>query len=352
MDDNRRFPNLFWPIIFIGVGVLYLLSNLSIIEMINFYEIWRLWPVFLVIAGINMLFGRNNRWLASLLSGLMALVVVGFLFFAPMVIETLPAPERQTERFQDAERDVQAVDVFLDFDRGNIEVFELVDSRNLFEAEVTHNQHVTFNASGSNTRDIRLRLDQVGPEIFSDWLTQSQIRAEVGLATDVPIDLDVNIGGGSADMDLTAITLDKLKADSGSGSISVNLPEGDFLVDLSSGSGSVTVMTGEDSKLDMKINVGSGKISVRLGAGCFGEVMVDSGSGLITLVVPEGTAVQLRGDTGSGSVNVPSGFIQTSGGDDIVGASGVWETAGFDQAKHQLVICFDIGSGSIRVQYP
>ena len=101
MDENRRFPNLFWPIILIGVGGLYLLSNLGMIEMISFYEIWRLWPVFLVIAGVNMLFGRNNRWLASLLSGLLALLVVAFLFFAPMVMESLPTPEMQTESFED-----------------------------------------------------------------------------------------------------------------------------------------------------------------------------------------------------------------------------------------------------------
>ena len=71
---------------------------------------------------------------------------------------------------------MHAADVTLDFDRGNIEIFSLVDSPNLFEAEVTHDEKVTFNASGPNTRNIRLRLDQVGPEIITDWFTQSQIR--------------------------------------------------------------------------------------------------------------------------------------------------------------------------------
>ncbi len=31
-----------------------------------------------------------------------------------------------------------------------------------FTAEVTHDEKVTFNSSGSSTRNIRLRLDQVG----------------------------------------------------------------------------------------------------------------------------------------------------------------------------------------------
>ncbi len=176
MDDRRRFPNLFWPVILIGVGGLYLLQNLGMIEMISFYEIWRLWPVFLVVVGINMLFGKNNRWLASLLSGLMAVVVVAFLFFAPMVMDTLPAPELTTERFTDPLSDIRQADVIVDFDHGNVEISSLVDSPNLFTAEVTHDEKVTFNSSGLSTRNIRLRLDQVGPSMFTDWITKTQVR--------------------------------------------------------------------------------------------------------------------------------------------------------------------------------
>ncbi len=152
-------------------------------------------------------------------------------------------------------------------------------------------------------------------------------------------------------MDLSGIMLEGLKADSGSGSLTVTLPEGDYPVDLSSGSGSVTVTTGGDSDLDMKVDVGSGRIVVTLADGNSGEVKLDSGSGSITVVVPEGLAVQVRGDTGSGSVNVPSGFVRTSGGENVVGDGGTWETEGFDQAEQQLVIRFDVGSGSIRVQF-
>ena len=349
MDDRRRFPNLFWPVILIGVGGLYLLQNLGMIEMISFYEIWRLWPIFLVIAGINMLFGKRNRWLASLLSGLMALVVVAFLFFAPMVIDTLPTPEMTTERFADPLGDARQADVVVDFDRGNVEIFPLVDNPNLFTAVVTHDEKVTFNSSGSSSRNIRLHLDQVGPSVFTDWISQNQVQAEVGLATGVPVDLEVYLGGGNSDMALSEIMLDNLKADSGSGNLTVSLPGGNYPVDLSSGSGSVTVATSEDSQLDMKVDVGSGRIAVTLADGNSGEIKLESGSGSITVVVPEGLAVQVRGDTGSGSVSVPAGFVRTSGGENVVGDGGTWQTEGFDQAELQLVIRFDVGSGSFKV---
>ena len=352
MNDDRRFPNLFWPIIFIGVGGLYLLANMGVIETINFGEIWRLWPIFLVIAGVNMLFGRNNRWLSSLFSGLLALAVVAFLFFAPNLVESLPGPDLQTETFSESVSGVEEAEVSIDFDRGNIFVESLVDSVNLVEASVTHDEKVTFNASGASNRNVRLRLDQINAPPFGNWFDQAQVRADVSLAAGVPISLDVNIGGGSAEMNLTDLTITRLKADSGSGSLEAVLPGGDFKVDFSSGSGSITVETGEDSELDMKLDVGSGRITVVLTDGNFGDINLDSGSGSITVIVPEGLAVRVLGDTGSGSVSVPGSYIRISGDERFGGDGGVWETDGFDEADEQLVIHFDVGSGSIRVRHP
>jgi hypothetical protein len=352
MNDDRRFPNLFWPVIFIGVGGLILLANMGLIDPINLGEVWRLWPIFLVVAGVNMLFGRNNRLFASMFSGLLALAVIAFLYFAPSVIDTLPGPELVTESFSDPSTGVQEAEVSIDFDRGNIFIEGLEESDPLFEAMVTHDERVTFNASGSSTRNIRLRLDQVSTVPFGSFFDQAQIEAQIGLAPGVPIALDVNIGGGSAEMDLGGLTLKKVKADSGSGSLEAVLPGGDYKVDFSSGSGSISVETGEDSELDMKLDVGSGRITVVLAEGNYGELNLDSGSGSITIIVPEGVAVLLRGDTGSGSVTVPSDFQQTSGDNRFSGDGGEWQTVGLDEAEEYLLIRFDVGSGSIRVKHP
>lgn len=351
MDDRRRFPNLFWPIIFIGVGALYLMANLDLIEAVDFRQIWRLWPVFLVIAGINMLFGRNTRWLASLLSGLLALLVVAFLFFAPTIMDTYRSGDLTTDTFSEPMDGAESANVSLDFDYGTIYVNALEDSPLLFVAEVTHEQDVSFHSSGADRRNIRLDLNQLGLPAFGSFLDQAKTEAQVGLASGVPIELVVDIGGGSAEMDLSDLELDRLDAGSGSGNLEAALPSGDYPVKLSSGSGSVTVQTGAGSELDLKVDVGSGRILLELGDGSSGEVELDSGSGSITVILPEGTAVRISGDTGSGSVTVPSDFIRLSGGDDLVGAGGTWQTEGFEDASDQLTIEFDVGSGSIRVKY-
>jgi len=43
------------PVILIGFGVIFLLHNLDVIRL---YQILRYWPVFLIILGVYMLYGR------------------------------------------------------------------------------------------------------------------------------------------------------------------------------------------------------------------------------------------------------------------------------------------------------
>jgi DUF4097 and DUF4098 domain-containing protein YvlB len=163
--------------------------------------------------------------------------------------------------------------------------------------------------------------------------------------------LEVDIGAGNAVMDLTALEITKLEADSGSGRLEVSLPGGDFPVSIGSGSGSISIKAAEGSELDLDADVGSGRITIEIAKNSYGRVDLDSGSGGITVIVPEGLAMQVSGDTGSGSVSVPRDFVRTSGDDGLVGDSGTWESPEFSQADDGLFIRFDVGSGSLRVQY-
>jgi len=353
MNEQRNIPNLFWPVIFVGGGSLLFLSNIGMIDPLDFSILWRLWPVFLVVVGVNMLFGRRPRWLAALLTAALGLAVVGFVYFSPVILDQLPTPEMTSETFSEPLNGAVSAEVTLDFDRGNLNVDVLAAGNGLFEANVTHNEESTFQTSGSSSRTIRLELDEIGVPQLSDLFNQdSQVHADVGLAADVPISLKINIGAGNGELNLQGLTIEKLEADSGSGRFDISLPPGGYPVKLGSGSGGITVATAEGSVLDMKAEVGSGKISLTLAEDISGEISLGSGSGDINVVIPEGVAVQFDGSTGSGSVRMPEEIELVSGGGEFSGAKGVWQTPGFDGAEQQIYITFDIGSGSLRVEYP
>ena len=348
--DNQRFPNLFWPVLMIGLGVVLMLVNLNIIAPISIDMLWQMWPVFLVLAGINLLFGRN-RIISSLLSALLAAAIIGFLVFAPQIMTFLPEPDMVTETVAEPLDNATSANITLDFDRGDLNVGLLEDSPNLFKADVSHDERLDFHVSGSSQRNIRLELDDIGAPNFSFWLNENRITADIGLADDLPTDLSINIGGGDANLNLDELTLTGLEADSGSGGIDVLLPDGDYPVRMSAGSGSLDITTGENNALDIHAEVGSGRITLTVGEDSTGKIQAESGSGSITINLPQGTPVQIKASTGSGSVNLPKSFLRIHGGSDIIGQDGTWQTESFENAENGLVIVVEVGSGSVRVNY-
>jgi hypothetical protein len=353
MNENRRTPNFFWPVIFIGVGAILLLTNMGLLEfeVLDLVNIARLWPLLLVAIGVNLLFGRNVSWVGSAISLLLGLAVIAVVVFGPTYLKPVTSSDLITESFSEPLEDAVSAKVSLDFDRGTLEVSPLDDSSNLIESEVTHDGRLNFNASGNSRRNVSMRLDSDSAFWELDFLDEQQIKGEVELNPDLPIDLYVDIGGGTAELDLDGLDLSDLEVDSGSGRIELVMPSGLVPANLSAGSGRIEVQTAEDSELDLDVEVGSGRIVLTLAEGVWGDAELQSGSGSITVYVPEDLAVRVTGTTGSGSVNVPNDFDRISGSGNVTGDSGTWQSPGFNQADGQLVIEFSVGSGSVRIRY-
>jgi hypothetical protein len=353
MNENRRTPNFFWPVIFIGVGAILLLTNMGLMdfEVLDLVNIARLWPLLLVAIGVNLLFGRNASWVGSAISLLLGLAVIAVVVFGPTYLEPVASSDLITESFSEPLDDADSAKVTLDFDRGSLEVSSLRDGDNLIESEVTHDGRLDFDASGGSRRNVSMRLDSDSAFWELDFLDDQQIKGVVGLSPDLPIDLYVDIGGGTAELDLGGLNLSDLEVDSGSGRIELVMPSGYVPANLGAGSGRIEVQAAEDSELDLDVEVGSGRIVLTLAEGVWGDAELQSGSGSITVYVPKGLAVRVTGTTGSGSVNVPSDFDRVSGSDHVTGDSGTWESPDFDEADEQLVIEFSVGSGSVRIRY-
>ena len=66
---------MFWPLLLIAIGVLFLLNSLGYIDL-DFGELWRFWPVLLILIGLDLLLGRRS-WLGNLIVLLLTLTVLG-----------------------------------------------------------------------------------------------------------------------------------------------------------------------------------------------------------------------------------------------------------------------------------
>jgi len=322
--DARRYRSLFWPVLLIGVGVIWLLGSMGVIAPVTPGMVLRFWPVLLIVAGLDMLFGRQSPVLGAVI-GLLAVVAVLFLLVAGPTLGLVRSAELTTDHFVEAMDGAQSADVYLDLGFAPTRMHTLTDSDDLFDATIVHLGDVTFKATGEANRS--LRLVQSGNVDLYNFPMSMDSRWEIGMAADVPTKLTIDSGSGSVDADLSGMNLTGFKLDSGSGSIDVVLPATDepYKASFESGSG-----------------------SLELEAPCGVDVRINSGSGSVSINVPDDCPVRVEVvDDGSGSVSVRNDMEHVvDRGDD----EGVWESADFDEDAEHITIQLDQGSGSFRVR--
>ena len=314
-SPRYQYRSLFWPIILIGVGAIWLLGNLGVFSMTNLAVAARLWPLILVVIGLDMLFGRTSPALGALIGIGTVIVFIGLMLIGPSLGMATDL-EVKSDTFTEAVDDAQSARIDLDLGVAKVTVNALSDSNNLFNAAIDYVGEIEFEVSGETDKVIRLH--QVGDSsfngffgFFGNFTNNAELTWEVGLSPDVPLQLTVGGGVGEADFDLSGIQLTGLEINVGVGSVVVQLPE----------------------------PVASYQVNVNGGVGDF------------TITLPEDAAVRINANTGVGDINVSSALNRVGGGDDNpVGDDGVWETDGFASADVQITIEFDGGVGNLNVR--
>ncbi len=355
MQDEKRnqpYRSFFWPLLLIGIGIVWLLANMGIIESFSMAFLIRLWPVALIAIGLDIMVGRRFPFLGALIGlGVVAFVIL-LLVMAPDLDLDL-GPELKTLKFSEPLGEASSARIDLDLTHYPTTIGVLEDSNALIEAELDTLEDVSFSVSGTNNKVVRLE-PRDGTSVF-DWVgTLGQdARWEIALSPQIPVDLRVDVGSGSARLDLGGMNLERIEIDGGSGSSRLILPPStkSYDVRLDSASGSFTVEVAEGADIEANIEVGSGSFKISFDGDAAAELNVNGGSGSTTIEVPEGAGVRLIvHDSGSGSVRVPNGYELISDGGDNDDDTGTWESENYTDAELRIQITYDGGSGSFTLR--
>jgi len=297
-----RRPSLFWPIILIGIGVIFLLNNAGLIQGNPWSLIWQFWPVLLIVIGLDILFGRRSP-VGSLISAVLALALVGFVIWLLVAGPALNLPglnfggELKQDTIEHPLGEIQSADVSIDFATGDNEVYALGDSSKLIEGDIRHYGTLRFDVDESGSRaDVTLGTEGAVSVLgFS-----STERWKVGLNQRVTYNLDINLGAGQAVLDLSRFNLSGATIDVGVGSAEVRLPSsGKFTLEINGGVGSLRVIAPREIALRAEVNTGIGSFDNHtrmrsVGGDAYETEGFRSADNAITLIV----------DVGVGSVTI------------------------------------------------
>jgi len=228
VEGKTRRGGLVGPIILITLGVVFLMNNLGVLNWSVWVVIFRLWPVLLIAAGLDILVGRRS-FLGSLLAlvltlavlaGALWLVGTGVVTWQPAAVEEISQPLGEATQ----------ADVVIAPAVGPLHVASLVDSTDLVAGTLHLGKWESVKrdfAVEGETAMFTLRGEGAFMAPAGGW---GDGRGwDVGLNSGVPLDLEVSLGVGDSEVDLTGLTVSDLKVSMGLGRTTVTLPdEGDF----------------------------------------------------------------------------------------------------------------------------
>lgn len=293
LDDLFRREGVAWPVLMIGTGIILLYNYFGPRAMISWTQIFQLWPVILIAVGIDVLFRGQSGW-RSLLGVLLSLVLIGAAVLLALRGVEVPAEymkveERYSSNIERAELDLSLVMGELVLGAGETQSGELI-SGNITPGTAVDD----LNEIGGR---ISYKLESKNPAFFPHTA-----RWDLELTPSIPLDLKIDIAVGEMLLEFAGLELDSLDANQGVGRMVIGLPD---------------------------------HISQK--------VIIKQGVGVIEVEVPEDTRIAVDAQNGLTRVKFPGNFELDNG---------YYTTPGTTRTNAELLIVVEQGVGLVIFQYP
>jgi hypothetical protein len=284
----------------IAAGTVILLNTLGVLEWSIWLNLWRFWPVFLILIGVGLLF-RHGRPVIMSIVAVVALAAVISLAWA-ITDGRILAGELVTSQFNQEQTGATRLDLDINFGAGELTVGSLpTDDTDLVKA--------TFMDREDGVQTTSRRIGDVQSVSFDVregggwWFVGSRgrewdVMVREGLATELTID------GGA----------------------------GSFILDL------------EDLRVtDFTINHGASSLEVTVPAAA-GQVtgQIRGGASSIEVTIPVGVAARIRNSTGASSVDIDQDRFPRSGD--------VHQSPGYATAVNRIDLEISAGVSSVTVR--
>jgi len=331
MNDRSPYRSLFWPIILIGAGALWLLSNVGLLPAWSWGMLWRLWPLALIAIGLDLLIARRS----PIFGAIIALAVIGLLVAVIFLGSTLGInlrPDVKLDNFAEPLGTTETAMVEIDFSVGKGSLQALSGDTQLFVAEISHLGDLAYDVSGGRAKTITLSESVTGSQF--NWIDRpggDDLYWDIQFSPLVPVDFTLKGGVGETDIDLSGMQPVSLTIDGGVGKVLLVLPA-----------------TGQ--RYPVVIDGDVGEIDIQIEPGALVDLDITGGVGEVKIDVPGDASVRVDASISVGKVRVPSGYRARSGGDDFIGESGLWESPGLGSGQPEISIKFDGGVGSLIVR--
>ena len=302
LHRQRRRGGVVWPLLLIFVGGVFLLENMGYLPPNFWTNLWSLWPLVLVLIGIELLLSHRVPWPG--LAALAAVVLIGGAVATNWNWHAGAGAATTTSDQTDLDGASQAA-VTLRFGAGQLTVGPITDPRQGELAVMGYSGPSGLQPRAQYTPEsggVGQLTYSMGGRPESPFVGGGSPRADLGLATDVPItSLNVETGATDARLDLSSLRISNLEFSVGVARTWIRLPQ----------SGATTVH-------------------------------ISGGASSIMLEIPDGVAARIQHHGGLSTLTVDQTRFPLV-------SEGLYESPGFDSAPNKVDIQLETGITTIQV---
>lgn len=310
-------------ILLLFLGGVFLLNNFGLLPWDIWSNLWRFWPVFLILFGLQIVLGRN--WFAQLvisILGILAIVVILLVAsfsnndVGRFLMERFPQVQWQELGISTADQertkqitisqlqypDVRERQLGVRIGSATVHIDEGTDSAHLdLVARYQANQGEPEVKVSSSGGVLRLDVEARSRHGFMMWGAAPECDLSLGMS-EIPTGISIDLGSGEGELRLDRQRVGRLDIDLGSGSLQARL-----------GTASVP-----SSRTIIKI-----------------------GSGDLELEVPQGVGVRINHQIGSGQLRFENNNLEREG---------EFKTQNYDSSGVKWDLDIDIGSGHVSLK--
>jgi hypothetical protein len=299
MNSERSRNSLFGPILLIGLGILFLLSNFGLLNLDIGDLISRFWPVLLIVIGLDILLGRRNG-----VGGLLALLLIGALIFASfgwLENRSLSADSAAAQTIQQELEGAERAEIHIAAGVSQLLINGGSSTEQLIEGTVAPHRSERIESSFAQDAGVArytIKSEGLGFALPS-WGRRNRGLWDLRLTQRIPLALKVSTGVGQAELNLEQLQLTDLEVDSGVGQTTITLPgRGDFAAEVSGGVGEVIVLIPDSLAARIRASAGIGSVNVE------GDFTRDDKTYLSPNYASAEHKVDLKVDGGIGAITI------------------------------------------------
>ena len=263
-SSRRKERNsLVGPILMVGAGILFLFNNLGWVDWSIWESLLRLWPLLLIIGGLDMIIGRRSALGGVAVAIIAVVLLVGGVWVVNADIAR-PTVMVSGESVAFPTDGAQKAVVKISLSTGELRLEDGAAAANVLDGKIQNPKGERIKEGNVREGDTLYTTLTVRESTSSILPSSSRNNLwDLHLNQEMPMTLAVSTGVGESTLDLRRLTLTGLDLNIGIGTTTVALPrQGDFSGEISGGIGRTVIRVPADLAVRLNISTGIGGKSV------------------------------------------------------------------------------------------